>query len=122
MKKMLLMLFALVLGASMSLTAQDSNTTSSDKAQKKSAKAQMKEAKAAEKGKTLTLTGWVKSENGKTVFTNDKDKQNWDVSNADALNGHDGHHVRLKAKLDAANHSINVSDVKMLKESKQAKK
>ncbi|HEU5452895.1 MAG TPA: hypothetical protein VFU76_12955 [Terriglobales bacterium] len=87
---------------------------------KKEAKAENKEAKASEKGKAMRLTGWVKDENGQTVFVNDKDKQTWNVSNADLLKGHEGHHVRVTAKLDDANHSMNVEKVSMLRQGKQA--
>ena len=83
-------------------------------------KAEKKEAKAAAKGKTLHLTGWVKNEDGKTVFVNDKDKQTWNVSNPDALSGHDGEHVKVSAKLDESSKSLTISNVKKLRKSKQA--
>lgn len=121
MKKLVIFIFALALSFSMSAFAQNSSmgNTSSDK---KVAKAEKKEAKAAAKGKAIGLTGWVKSEDGKTVFVNDKDKQTWNVSNPDALNGHEGHHVKVKANLDESSHSLTVNSVKMLRKSKQAKK
>ncbi len=90
------------------------------KSEKKEAKAEKKEAKAAAKGKAMSLTGWVKDENGKTVFVNDKDKQSWDISNPDAVKGHEGHHVKIKAKLDEASHSLTVDSVKMMRKGKQS--
>ena len=101
-----------------SASAQDNNAqTQTDK---KTAKAEKKEASKAEKGKSMTLTGWVKDENGKTVFVNDKDKQSWDIANKDAVSGHEGHHVKVKAKLNEADHSMTVESVKMMKKAKQA--
>ncbi len=92
------------------------NQTSQDKSM---SKAEAKENKAAEKGKSMRLTGWVKTEGDKVQFVNDKDKQTWDVSNGDILKAHDGHHVKVKAKLDEANHSMTVEKVKMMRKSKQ---
>src|SRR5690242_19943317 len=42
-----------------------------DKQAKKTEKAQQKEAKTAAKGKTASLTGWIKTSGDKTMFTND---------------------------------------------------
>src|ERR1044071_8658419 len=81
---------------------------------KKAAKAEKKEAKAAEKGKSMSLTGWVKDQDGKTVFVNDKDKQTWNIENTDAVKGHEGHHVKVKAKLNEAAHSLNVEKLTMM--------
>src|SRR3954451_13900428 len=118
MKKIYAAIFACLLGMSLLGFAQDtsSQSTSSDK---KVAKAEKKEAKAAQKGKDMRLTGWVKEEGGKDVFVNDKDKQSWDITNQDAVKGHEGHHVKVKAKLDEANHSLNVDKLTMMKAKKQ---
>jgi hypothetical protein len=87
---------------------------------KKTAKAEKKEAKAAEKGKALSLTGWVKTEGDKVNFVNDKDKQTWSVKNQDVLKPLDGKHVKVKATLDEADHSLTVDNVKELRKGKQS--
>jgi hypothetical protein len=121
MKRLLTLLFAFVITASLSMLAQEpSNPSSSGDKDKKVDKAEKKEAKAAEKGKSMSLTGWVKEMNGKTVFENDKDKQDWDISNMDAVKGHEGHHVKVKAKLDESNHSLTVEKLTMLRKGKQS--
>ena len=120
MKKMYAAVFACLLGMSLLGFAQDTSSQTSTSTDKKVTKAEKKEAKAAEKGKDMRLTGWVKEEAGKTVFVNDKDKQSWDISNPDAVKGHEGHHVRVKAKLDESNHSLTVDKLTMMKKSKQA--
>lgn len=108
----------------MALAAQTSGAAQSDdnaaKQDKKVAKAEKKEAKAAEKGKDIALTGWVKNDNGKTVFVNDKDKQSWEIANPDAVKGHEGHHVKVKAKLDEANHSVTIDKLTMMRAAKQS--
>ena len=101
------------------MNSQDMNH---EKGESKSVeKAEAKENKAAEKGKSMRLTGWVKTEGDKVTFVNDKDKETWDVANGDMLKAHDGHHVKVKAKLDEANHSMTVQNVRMLRKGKQTK-
>src|SRR3954462_3619172 len=120
MKKFYAAVFTFVLGFSLLGFAQDASSGTSTSSDKKVAKAEKKEAKAAAKNKDMSLTGWVKEEGGKDVFVNDKDKQSWDISNQDAVKGHEGHHVKVKAKLDESNHSINVDKLTMMKAKKQA--
>jgi hypothetical protein len=118
MKRLITLLFAFVMAASLSMLAQEpaANPSGTDK---KTDKAEKKEAKAAEKGKSMSLTGWVKDEGGKTVFVNDKDKQSWNIENMDAVKGHEGHHVKVRAKLDEANHSLTVDKLTMMRKGKQ---
>ena len=121
MKRVLTLLFAFLLTASLSLLAQEpASKDQSGSSDKKVQKAEKKEAKAAEKGKTMSLTGWVKDQDGKTVFENDKDKQAWTISNPDAVKGHEGHHVKVKAKLNESDHSMNVEKLTMMRKSKQS--
>jgi hypothetical protein len=117
MKQMILLLAALLL-YSLAFAQESSGPTAP--ADKQEAKAEKKEAKAAQKGKSIRLTGWVKNEGGKTVFVNDKDKETWNVENADAVSGHEGHHVRVKAKINEQDHSLNIESVKMMAKRKQA--
>ena len=116
MKRLVTLLFAFVMAASLSMLAQEPAANPGDK---KVDKAEKKEAKAAEKGKSMSLTGWVKEQDGKTVFINDKDKQAWNIENMDAVKGHEGHHVKVTAKLNEADHSVNVEKLSMLSKSKQ---
>jgi len=118
MKRLLTLLFAFVISASLSLAAQEP-AASPAAGDKKVAKAEKKEAKAAEKGKSMSLTGWIKDQDGKTMFINDKDKQAWTISNLDAVKGHEGHHVKVKAKLNEADHSLNVEKLSMMRKGKQ---
>ena len=79
MKRLLTLLFAFVITASLSMLAQE--PAANPGGDKKVDKAEKKEAKAAAKDKSMSLTGWVKEQDGKTVFINDKDKQAWNVAN-----------------------------------------
>jgi len=117
MKRLLTLLFAFVITASLSMLAQE--PAANPAGDKKVDKAEKKEAKAAAKDKSMSLTGWVKEQDGKTVFINDKDKQAWNIENMDAVKGHEGHHVKVKAKLNEADHSVNVEKLSMLSKSKQ---
>lgn len=118
MKKVAASLFAFVLMWSVASFAQDAQSASGTN-DKKVAKAEKKESKAAAKGKAMHLTGWVKTEGDKTVFVNDKDKQEWSVQNPDTVKGDDGKHVRVTAQLNESDHSLNVQSVKMMRASKQ---
>ena len=121
MKRVLTALFAFLLTASLSLVAQEPASKDKDQGagDKKVQKAEKKEAKAAAKDKSISLTGWVKDQEGKPVFENDKDKQAWSIANPDAVKGHEGHHIKVKAKLNEADHSMNVEKVSMMRKGKQ---
>jgi hypothetical protein len=119
MKRLVTLLFAFVITASLSLAAQEPAASPGATGDKKAAKAEKKEAKAAEKGKSMSLTGWIKDQDGKTMFINDKDKQAWNIANMDAVKGHEGHHVKVKAKLNEADHSLTVEKMSMLRKGKQ---
>ena len=122
MKRLLTLLFAFVITASLSMLAQEPSSNQGSTGDKKVDKAEKKEAKAAAKDKSMSLTGWVKEQDGKTVFINDKDKQAWNIENMDAVKGHEGHHVELKGSADASTNQIQVSSVKMLKGDKGSMK
>ncbi len=62
-----------------------------------------------------SIEGTVKVEGGKTTFVADKDQKSWAVDNPEALKGHEGHHVKVKAHVDAAKGSLHITAVKMLK-------
>jgi hypothetical protein len=63
--------------------------------------------------KTASVTGKI-SDDGKT-FVNDKDSKSWTISNPDAVKGHEGHHVTLKAHLDTDKNEVHVVSLKMAK-------
>jgi hypothetical protein len=119
MKRLLTLLFAFAITASLSMLAQEPAANPGG-ADKKTEKAEKKEAKAAAKDKAMSLTGWVKDQDGKTVFIDDKDKQAWNIENMDAVKGHEGHHVKVKAKLNEADHSLNVEKLTMMRKGKQS--
>ena len=119
MRRVVTFLFAFLMTASLALMAQEPASKDQTANDKSVQKAENKEAKAAAKDKTMSLTGWVKDQDGKTVFINDKDKQAWNISNLDAVKGHEGHHVKVKAKLNEADHSMDVEKVTMMAKSKQ---
>jgi hypothetical protein len=119
MRRVVTFLFAFLITASLSLVAQEPASKDQTANDKSVQKAENKEATAASKGKIMSLTGWVKDQDGKTVFINDKDKQAWNISNLDAVKGHEGHHVKVKAQLNESDHSLNVEKVTMMAKSKQ---
>ncbi len=96
MKKLLTIIFALGLLTSMSLIAQD--TMKQDNMKASSTKAS-------------SITGKI-SDDGKT-FVSDKDGKSWTIGNPDAVKGHEGHHVTLKAHVAADSDTVEVVSLKM---------
>jgi hypothetical protein len=97
MKKLLAILFALTLLTSLSLVAQD--TTKQDS------------MKSDASAKAASITGKI-SDDGKS-FVSDKDGKSWTISNPDAVKGHEGHHVTLKAHVSADKGEVDVVSLKM---------
>ena len=99
MKKLMIFSFVFALLMSTVAVAQDSmkqDSTKSDTSMK-----------------TASVTGKI-SDDGKT-FVNDKDSKSWTISNPDAVKGHEGHHVTLKAHLDTDKNEVHVVSLKMAK-------
>jgi hypothetical protein len=103
MKKILMMVFSVMVLASLGSWAQ----TSSQKSDKNS---------TSTSGKTMTMAGTV-SNDGK-MFVSDKDSKSWKVDNPDTLKGHEGHHVSVNASEDPASDTLHVNSVKMLGKNK----
>jgi hypothetical protein len=97
MKKLMAILFALTLLTSLSLVAQD--TTKQDS------------MKSDTSAKAASITGKI-SDDGKS-FVSDKDGKSWTISNPDAVKGHEGHHVTLKAHVSADKGEVDVVSLKM---------
>lgn len=98
MRKLMTLLFALTLLTSYSLVAQD--TMKQDNNMKSDASA-----------KAASIAGKI-SDDGKT-FVSDKDSKSWTISNPEAVKGHEGHHVILKAHVSADTGSVDVVSLKM---------
>ncbi len=96
MRKLMTIVFALGLLTAFSLAAQD--TTKQD-------------TMKSDTMKTASFAGKI-SEDGKT-FVSDKDGKSWTISNPDAVKGHEGHHVMLKAHVSADKGEVEVVSLKM---------
>ena len=101
MKKLTLISFALALVMSLLTLAQEA--TKPGEMKQETTKAEKASTKAA------SLSGKV-SADGKTFV--DKNNKSWTVTNPEALKGHEGHEVTLKAHEDAAKNEIHVASVK----------
>jgi len=55
------------------------------------------------------------SDDGKS-FVSDKDGKSWTIDNPDAVKGHEGHHVELKAQVDPGSGNVHVMSLKMAKD------
>jgi hypothetical protein len=99
MKKILIMVFSVMLLASLGGWAR----ASSQKNEKSSSTAT---------AKATNIMGTVSSD-GKT-FVADKDNKSWTIDNPEAVKAHEGHHVSLNANADTATDTLHVNSVKML--------
>jgi hypothetical protein len=99
MRKVMAVLFAFGLLMSTALIAQDNSSASQDS------------MKASPSAKTTKVMGKI-SDDGKT-FVSDQDGKSWTISNPDAVKGHEGHHVMLKAQVDTTNNAVQVVSLKM---------
>jgi hypothetical protein len=72
----------------------------------------------AAKAPPKSTEGTVKAEGDKITFVADKDQKSWAVDNPEALKGHEGHHVKVKAHVTTDKGSIHVMEVKMIETKK----
>ncbi|HEV2114329.1 MAG TPA: hypothetical protein VGR50_09265 [Terriglobales bacterium] len=115
MKKSIVSIFALVLMCSLTTLAS---------AKSKNINGWVSDSKCAEKGAKAGHADCAKkcmAAGEKMVFVSDKDKSVWAIDNPDALTGHEGHHVRVNATVDADKKSIHVNSAKMLSQGKAKK-
>jgi len=103
MKKLLILLFTFTVAFALAMPAFAQETQTKT------------ETTTTTTTKLMTLHGTV-SDDGKT-FTNDKDQKAWTVRNPEALKGHEGHHVSVKAHVYADKGEIHVVSVRMVKAS-----
>jgi hypothetical protein len=98
MKKLITIVFAFSLLAALSLMAQDTAQ-------------QPDSMKSSTSTKSSSIMGKI-SDDGKS-FVSDKDGKSWAISNPDAVKGHEGHHVVLKAHVDTDSSQVEVVSLKM---------
>ena len=108
MKKLLVLLFtfAVAFALAMPAFAQETQTKT--------------ETTTTTTTKLIPLHGTV-SDDGKT-FTDDRDQKAWTVQNPEALKGHEGHHVSVKAHVHEDKGEIHVVSVRMMKASQKTTK
>jgi hypothetical protein len=70
--------------------------------------------------KAVSLSGKV-GDGGRT-FVSDKDGKSWTISNPEAVKGHEGHEVKIKAHENAATNELQVTSLKMKGEKKETTK
>lgn len=110
MKTLLALTFAAALVcASGTLIAQDNMSNSNQDSMSNHS------AMSANNAKSTHIVGKI-SDDGKT-FTSDKDGKTWNIDNPDAVKGHEGHHVVLRASVNADAGSVHVDSLRMAKDS-----
>ena len=105
MRRLIVIAFACALVTSLLALAQE--TYPSEQTKPDTTKAEKASTQA------VSLSGKL-SDDGKTFV--DKEGKSWTVSNPEALKGHEGHEVTLKAHLDASKNEVQVVSVKVGKD------
>ena len=58
-----------------------------------------------------SIMGTVRADGDKLTFVTDQ--RAWNVDNPEIMKGHEGHYVRVKARVDADTDSLHITEVKM---------
>ena len=62
------------------------------------------------------VSGYVRRDGDNYVVEDDKDKQRYRVQNSEAVREHEGHHVKVRARLHEDDRSLEVDRVNRLRE------
>ena len=62
------------------------------------------------------VSGYVRRDGDNYVLENDKDKQRYRIQNSETVREHEGHHVKVKARLHEDDRSLEVDRVNRLRD------
>ena len=121
MKKIMTMMMAMCLFASMSVFAHDDKkadaTKKMDSAKEVTVTGIVTDpmcAKSGDKAKMSNADCAKRcAKDGKLALVNDKDGKVWAIENGDAVKGHEGHHVKVMGHPNAEMMSFHVTSVSM---------
>jgi hypothetical protein len=65
------------------------------------------------------VSGYVRKDGDNYVLEDDKDKQRYRIQNSETVREHEGHHVKVNARLHEDDRSLEVNKVRRLKEEDQ---
>ena len=66
--------------------------------------------------RNTNVSGYVRKDGDNYVLENDKDKQRYRIQNSEAVREHEGHHVKIKARLHEDDRSLEVNRVNRLRD------
>jgi hypothetical protein len=72
------------------------------------------QAQSTHRVSKTTVSGWVRKDGDNYVLENDKDQQRYRIQNSEAVRAHEGHHVKINARLHEDDRSLEVNGVKRL--------
>lgn len=65
------------------------------------------------------VSGYVRRDGDNYVLENDQDKQRYRIQNSETVRQHEGHHVRVNARMHEDDRSLEVNRVKRLRDEQQ---
>jgi hypothetical protein len=66
--------------------------------------------------KKTNVSGYVRRDGENYVLENDKDRQRYRIQNSETVRAHEGHHVKVRARLHEDDRSLEVDRVNRLRE------
>ena len=74
------------------------------------------QAQSSHRVRKTNVTGYVRRDGDNYVLEDDKDKQRYRIQNSEVVREHEGHHVKVKARLHEDDRSLEVNRVNRLRE------
>ena len=114
MKKIMTLVVAMCLMASMSAFAHDKKKMDIKEVAVMGIVTDPMCAKSGDKAKMMDADCTKRcAKDGKLALVNDKDGKVWAIENSDAVKGHEGHHVKVMGHPNAEKMSFHVTSVSM---------
>jgi hypothetical protein len=74
------------------------------------------QAQSSHRVRKTNVSGYVRRDGENYVLENDKDKQRYRIQNSETVRAHEGHHVKVRARLHEDDRSLEVDRVNRLRE------
>ena len=74
------------------------------------------QAQSSHRVRKTNVSGYVRRDGENYVLEDDKDRQRYRIQNSEAVREHEGHHIKVKARLHEDDRSLEVDRVNRLRD------
>ena len=74
------------------------------------------QAQSSHRVRKTNVSGYVRKDGDNYVLEDDKDKQRYRIQNSETVRAHEGHHVKVKARMHEDDRSLEVDRVNRLRD------